>query len=261
MTILSFFALGLAGQNPPGLRLPSHSEPVVAAVVQLLAVGPGGGGQNHECAATGFLVNEDGYILTNAHVIKKSQECLTRSPGMKIVARLANLKPAHIHSAEVDTAEPGESASPAVSCEVVGVDDIHDLAVLKTDRPFRTGAPGGAIPYVFLETTGVTLGAPVQVTGHPAFVWVALTQSGHVIGRKSLPLLERNAEPTDMILMDIPLKRGNSGSPVYLEAGGGVVGVVERQDTSDITNTLAIPIRYAIDLLNRLAVKWHAAQK
>jgi S1-C subfamily serine protease len=261
LPFLSIFALGLAAQNHPASSLPSHSEPVVAAVVQLLAVGPAGKGQNHECAATGFLVNEDGYILTNAHVVEKSQECLAQSPGAKIVARLANLKPAHLHAAEIDTVQPGEAASPAVSCVVLGVDDIHDLAVLKTERPFRTGAPGGTNPFVFLDTTEATLGTPVRVTGHPAFAWVAFTQSGHIFGRKSLPLFNQNAEPTDMMVMDIPLKPGNSGSPVYLEADGGVVGVVERQDTSDITKTLAVPIRYAIDLLNRFAVKWHAVQK
>lgn len=261
MRVLSFlliFVPALAAQNPSASNLPSRSESVVPAVVQLLAVGPGGKGQNHECAATGFLVNEDGYIITNAHVVEKSRECLAQSPGAKIVARLANFKAAHFHATEAGTAQPSEAVSAAVSCNVVGVDDIHDLAILKTERPFRTGTRGEAIPYAFLDTTPVTSGARVKVTGHPAFTWVALTQSGHIIGRKSFPLFEQNSKPTNMIVMDIPLKRGNSGSPVYLEGDGGVVGVAERQDTSDIAKTLAVPIRYAIDLLNRFAVKWYA---
>ena len=261
LPFLLIFALVLGAQNSPAPSLPSLSEPVVAAVVQLLAVGPGAGGQNHDCAATGFLVNEDGYILTNAHVVEKSEECLAQSPGAKIVARLANLKPSRPHAAGDDTVQPSGAASPAVSCDIVGIDDVHDLAVLKTERPFRTGAPGGLRPYVFLEPTPVTSGAEVKVTGHPAFTWVALTQSGRILARKSLLLFNQNAEPTEMLMMDIPLKRGNSGSPVYLESNGGVVGVVERQDTSDKANTLAVPIRYAVDLLNRFGVKWHAVQK
>jgi len=257
---LSIFALGLAAQNPPGSSLSSSSEKVVPAVVQLLAVGPGGKGQNHECAATGFLVNEDGYIITNAHVVEKSRECLAQTSGAKIVARFANFNPARLHAAEAGTAQPGETVSPAVSCIVVGVDDIHDLAILKTERPFRTGAASGASPYAFLDTREITSGARVKVTGHPAFTWFALTQSRHILDRKSLPLFDQSAEPTNMIVMDIPLKRGNSGSPVYLEEDGGVVGVVERQDSSDIAKTLAVPIRYAIDLLNRFGVKWYPAQ-
>src|SRR5260370_42068166 len=91
LLFLSILAPVLGAQNLPASNLPSLSEPVVAAVVQLVAVGPGGKGQNHDCAATGFLVNEDGYILTNAHGVEKSQECLAQSPGPKIVARLADL--------------------------------------------------------------------------------------------------------------------------------------------------------------------------
>jgi len=261
LLFLLIFAPALTAQNPSASNLPFSSEPVVQAVVQLLAVGPGGKGQNHECAATGFLVNEDGYIITNAHVVEKSQECLAQTPGAKIVARLANFNPARLHSAEAGKAQPGETVSPAVSCIVVGVDDIHDLAILKTERSFRNGVPGRASPYVFLDTMEITSGARVKVTGHPAFTWVALTQSGHILGRKSLFLFNQNAGPTDMLVMDIPLKQGNSGSPVYLEANGGVVGVVERQDSPDISKTLAVPIRYAVDLLNRFGVKWYPAQK
>src|SRR5579859_1716248 len=260
LLFLLIFAPALTAQNPSASNLPFSSEPVVQAVVQLLAVGPGGKGQNHECAATGFLVNEDGYIITNAHVVEKSRECLAQTSGAKIVARFANFNPARLHAAEAGTAQPGETVSPAVSCIVVGVDDIHDLAILKTERPFRTGAASGASPYAFLDTSEITSGARVKVTGHPAFTWFALTQSGHILGRKSLFLFNQNAGLTDMVVMDIPLKRGNSGSPVYLEADGGVVGVVERQDSSDIAKTLAVPIRYAVDLLNRFAVKWYPAQ-
>src|SRR5579863_5191429 len=85
----SIFALDVAGQNPPAKNPPSDPDPVGPAVVQLLAVGPGDKGQNHECSATGFLVNEDGYILTNAHVVEKSEDCLAKSPGAKILAKLA----------------------------------------------------------------------------------------------------------------------------------------------------------------------------
>jgi hypothetical protein len=74
-----------------------------------------------------------------------------------------------------------------------------------------------------------------------------------------LAIFERSDEPTEMIVLDISLKHGSSGSPVYLEAGGAVVGVVERQNTMDTSQTLAVPIRNAIELLDRLGVKWHAA--
>jgi serine protease Do len=231
---------------------PSRDDRVASAVVQLLAVGPGRAGQNQECSATGFLVNGEGYILTNAHVVKKAQECLAKTPDSKIVAKFARraVSPA-------DTAPQVEFAAASVSCELVGLDEIHDLAVLKTERP-----PGiladSQVPRVVLESTEVSAGATVAVTGHPAFAWDAVTQSGHILGRKNLRLSERSVETTEVLVLDIPLRGGSSGSPVF-ETGGGVVGVVEGQDPSNASRTVAVPIRYAIDLLNRLGVKWDAA--
>jgi len=64
-----------------------------------------------------------------------------------------------------------------------------------------------------------------------------------------------------LIVLDIPLSPGSSGSPVYLDADRAVVGVVERRATSNSAHTLAIPTRYAIELLNRLDVEYHTLQK
>lgn len=255
-------ALDLVGQNSTLTNLESNPAPVPSAVVQLLAVGPGAHGRNQDCSATGFIINEDGYILTNAHVVEKSEECLAQSPGAKLVAKFANSVIAeHPLSENLDASRPTETTAPAVACDVVGVDDVHDLAVLKPERQPPIGVAGHAIPYVLLATAQASIGTAVKVSGHPVFTWVALTQSGRIIAHRSLPLYERSDEPSDTIVVDIPLKHGSSGSPVYLEAGRSVVGVVERQNSPETAQTLAVPIHYAIELLDRLGVKYHALQK
>jgi S1-C subfamily serine protease len=218
------------------------AEPTAAAVVQLLAVGPGERGMNRECAATGFLVSEEGYILTNAHVVEDARRCLAASLGTKIMAKLARA---------------GARAATGVSCDVVGLDDLHDLAVLKTERPLSAEERPG---FVRLDPAEVAEGTPVAVTGHPAFAWHPTTQRGRVIRRATLGLSEKSAEKSEIIVLDIPLQRGASGSPVYVESGG-VVGVVERQNPSRPSETVAVPIRYAVELLDRHAVRWHLAPK
>ena len=50
--------------------------------MQLLAIGPGSGEQNKECAATGILVNEDGVILFDLKVAQ-----IERSLGIADLAR------------------------------------------------------------------------------------------------------------------------------------------------------------------------------
>lgn len=243
---------GQAAAAPHSLDGSSRDSGVAASVVQLLAVGPGSAGRNQECSATGFLVNDEGFILTNAHVVKKAEGCLAKTPDSKIVAKFA--RPA---GSQADAAPHLEFAASSVSCELVGVDEVHDLAVLKTERPPGILANPQA-PGVFVNSTEVPAGATVAVTGHPAFAWDSVTQSAHIFGRKNLRLSERSAEKTEVLVLDIPLRGGSSGSPIYLELGG-VVGVVEGHDPSSALRTVAVPIRFAIDLLNRLAVKWNAA--
>ena len=210
------------------------------AVVQLLAIGPAGQEMNRECAATGFLVNEEGYILTNAHVVEDARHCLAASSGAKIMAKLAR---------------PGARTAAAVSCDVVGVADLRDLAVLKPERSLPAEGPPS---FARLATAEAAEGAPVVAIGHSGFAWQPTPQKGRVIGRRALALSERSAEKSQVIILDMPLQPGASGSPVCLELGG-VIAIVERQNPTRPSETVAVPISYAIELLERLHVRWHAA--
>ncbi len=216
----------------------AHEPPVV----QLLAIGPKAGGKDCKISATGFFVNEDGYLLTNAHVVEDARRCLATSPEAKILAKLAS---------------PAGRAAPAVSCDVVAVDEVHDLAVLKTERqPAEVAGPEDT-RFALLDLAQVQVGSAVVVTGHPTFAWRPVTMTGQVMRRDSVRLTGNSPESTEVLAIDIAPRVGNSGSPVYLPTGG-VVAIVERKDPADASNTLAISIRHAIDLLNRYGVKWHA---
>ncbi len=214
--------------------------------MQLIAVGPEANGKNRECSATGFLVNEEGYLLTNAHVVEEVARCLKGSPGAKLLARLA---------------QQDATTAAAVSCDLAGLDEIHDLAVMKAERTLRPrGGESSRSAFVLLEVSELPVGTPVIVTGHPAFAWQPVTQAGKVVRRESLALFEKSPVESEALVVDIPLKQGNSGSPVYLEAGG-VVGVIERRDSLRPSQSVAVPIRYAIELLDRYGVKWSASRK
>jgi len=229
----SFFLSATPREGPPSDTTRANVE---ASVVQILAIGPGSGDKNRECSATGFLVNEQGYILTNAHVVEEARGCLAGSREGKIVAKFESTGP----------------QAEAVSCDLVAMDEIHDLAVLKLERP---QAGKGQQDFAALDAHSVSVGSPVVVTGHSASSWQRTTQKGRVIGRVMLALDESRTENTEVLILSVPLQRGASGSPVYLESGG-VVGVVSRQNPSRPTETVAVPIRHAVELLNRLGVRW-----
>jgi S1-C subfamily serine protease len=221
-----------------------------SAVVQLVAVGPATDGKDEECTGTGFFVNDKGAILTNAHVVEEARRCLEAAPGAKILAKFAG---------------PDPNNAEAISCDEVGVDDSHDLAVLKAERPpdsFRDGAPretGREVGdvHLTLDPGEVPVGTQVYVTGHTGRTWHAVTLGGHIIARKSLILWEPNAEPSEVMVLDIPLKRGASGSPVYLH-DGRAIGVVVETDPQNPDHTVAVRSSYAIRLLDRLHVPYRS---
>lgn len=113
--------------------------------------------------------------------------------------------------------------------------------------------------FLTLDAREVGGGSPVGVTGHSASTWRPTTEAGKVIGRATLALAESRREKSEVLILDIPLKRGASGSPVYLPTGV-VIGVVSRQNPSNPEQTVAVPIHPAIELLNQLGVRWHAGQ-
>jgi S1-C subfamily serine protease len=66
---------------------------------------------------------------------------------------------------------------------------------------------------------------------------------------------DKSSLRTEVLILDIALQRGASGSPVYLESGE-VIGVIERQRSSNRLETVAVPISDAIDLFELKAVSW-----
>jgi S1-C subfamily serine protease len=216
--------------------------------VQLLAIGPAAQGRNRECSATGFLVNEDGYILTNAHVVHDAQRCLAASPKSKILAKVGD--------GEADAAR-------AVSCDIVGLDEVHDLAILKAERPLATLGDASAGSFALLNAKKVAKGASVLVTGHPVFAWQPETQAGKVIRHTLVGPLAGSASPasgeaTQALVINVTLREGHSGSPVYLPNEGGVIGIVIGRQAVEPSHSLAVSAHHIIEFLDDLGVKWHA---
>lgn len=232
---LALCHLCLAQENR--FPLPGTEAHPVSGIVQLLAVAPGAGQTKQECAATGFLVNDDGHVLTNAHVVEDARRCLASTPEAKIVAKF----------------DPGDpTVAPAIACDVVAVDEDHDLAILKTELHPPTHLRG---VYLRLSPDPVLNGTRIAVTGHPAFAWQPQTRKGRVLARVETALNEKSVRRTEVLVLSIALQRGASGSPVQLPSGA-VVGIVERQRPSQPSQTLAVPIDYAIKLLDLHGIAW-----
>jgi putative serine protease PepD len=153
-------------------------------------------------SGTGIVLNNEGLILTNNHVI---------SEGMSI------------------SVSPGKSTSVTRSASVVGTDPNSDLALIKVN-PSGLGLK----PLKLVSSNSVQVGDPVYALGNPYGLDETLTKGiVSALGREiSAP---DGATIKNVIQTDTPLNPGNSGGPL-LNAEGDVIGV-NSQIASDAART------------------------
>lgn len=149
--------------------------------VVYLELGPG-------VLATGFLVTDEGLVLTNRHNVDA-----VGPDGITVW-----LRDGRRFSAEILGA---------------GGDDDPDVALLRFDAP----PDARALPIGSTEV--LAPGQPLVVVGHPGAMGNWVTTLGALEGLEATSL-----ESTDLVT-SVPVSAGNSGSPV-LDLDGRVVGVV-----------------------------------
>ncbi len=134
---------------------------------------------------SGFLISEDGYVVTNDHVVDRGQAVtIILDDGTEYEAK------------------------------VVGVDDKTDLALLKINTPDRK------FTYVKFAEDKVRVGDWVVAVGNPFGLGGTVTAgivsaSGRDIG---------SGPYDDFIQIDAAVNRGNSGGPAF-NLNGEVIGV------------------------------------
>ena len=141
-----------------------------------------------ESEGSGFIIREDGYILTNAHVVEGAD------PEKGIVARRHD--------------------GTRLPLKVVGVDDKTDLAVLKADAE---GLPVVA----WGDSDKARVGEFVCVIGAPWELDYTLTVG--VLSAKGRSNLTSTVYE-DYLQTDAAINPGNSGGPL-LDIDGKVIGV------------------------------------
>ena len=153
------------------------------AAVKLEVVEVGAAGRAE--VGSGFYVSSDGYVVTNYHVVAKP-----------------------IHDSERYRVDLVEASGEKRAVEVIGVDVVHDLAVVHTDhRPER---------YFSLSEVSVAQGLRLYALGHPADLGLSIVE-GTYNG-----LLEHTLY--DRIHFTGSLNPGMSGGPAITESGQ-VVGI------------------------------------
>jgi S1-C subfamily serine protease len=156
----------------------------------------GTGGQG-----SGFVVSDDGYILTNSHVVTNA--------GAD--------QPENITAADEVFVEFRDG--DRVAARVVGWDLFDDVALLKVDPSAHPLTP---VPLG--DSSQVLVGEPVAAIGSPFGAENSLATGVVSATGRTIPALTSSFSLVDAIQIDAPINRGNSGGPLF-DARGRVIGI------------------------------------
>lgn len=167
---------------------------------------------------SGFIVNADGYLITNFHVIK----------GQK-------------HFTVTQFVQSGEELKRVIhdQIRIVALDAFHDLAVLQIEDEHE--AP---FPTVVLSPESTVYGENIFVIGNPAGLERTVTEG-------ILSHTGRLFEGKLYLQIDASVNPGNSGGPLF-NGHGQVIGVVNMGSRVMQGLNFAIPVRHVTFLLDHI---------
>jgi S1-C subfamily serine protease len=179
---------------------------------------------------TGFVVSEDGSIITNAHVVSESG--VTAS---SVVVVFKN---------------SSDTQGTQVPATIVGSDESTDVALIKIDP---SQAPVALTPVKLGDSSKVAVGESVVAIGNPLGLDFSLSTG--VVSAVGRELQSPNgATITGGIQTDAAINPGNSGGPLF-NAAGEVIGINEQIDSQSGGNEgigFAVPINTAVQVMQQM---------
>lgn len=179
-----------------------------------------GGTQTREGAGTGIILSDDGYILTNKHVVSGSKELSIVTSDGTIYA----------------------------NAEVVGTDPLNDLAFVKLKGVKNLH------PATLGDSSSIRIGQSVVAIGNSLGEFQNTVTSGIISGvGRPISAQEGNTIETltDLIQTDAAINPGNSGGPLT-NLSGQVIGIntAVAEDAQSIG--FSIPINSAKGIIKNL---------
>ena len=155
-------------------------------------------GSTATAEGSGIIISEDGYILTNNHVVSSASSSSYYSLGeaSKISVYLYN-------------------DSTAYEASIVGTDEETDLAVIKIDKTGLTAAELG-------DSDSVAVGEFAMAVGNPLGMQSSITAG--VISGVNREVTDSDGKTFTVIQTDAAINSGNSGGAL-VNSQGQVIGI------------------------------------
>ncbi len=166
-------------------------------------------------AGSGVIISEDGYILTNAHVVADAQQI------------------------KITTSDKQE-----YTAELIGSDTKTDIAVLKIDATGLSAATSGNSDELTVGDFALAVGNPLGTLGGTVTDGIiSALDRDIVIEGTTMTMLQTNAA----------VSPGNSGGGLF-NSSGELIGIVTAKSGTEEAEGLgfAIPINNALEVANEL---------
>lgn len=216
-------AAPLVGNRFDPAAIYARSSPGVVTIHALF-------GENERAQGSGFVVSEQGHVLTNSHVITTAGNGAEPPRG----------------AASVYVTFSDGDRLPA---SIVGWDLFNDTGVIKVDPADHALAP---VPLG--DSDDVVVGEPVAAIGSPFGNANSLAVGVVSAVSRSIPSLTSPYSVAGAIQIDAPINHGNSGGPLF-DARGRVIGIAAqiRSSSGNAEGVgFAIPINSARKSMEQL---------
>ena len=245
-------ALTLFADSRPNVD--ASPDAALCPVVYRLDQSPSARGFHYAFFGNAFFINEQGYLLTDAHVLDTF-----RDGGQPfVILRRPNAPPRIL---------------PAT---IVATDPQHDVAILRVSpNPFAANYRVAALPLA--DNPAAPGRSVIALSLHPHHLQDAQSleaptedrSSGQILSYVSTQL-EKSAPEVKLFLLTHSVTRGQSGSPVLAQDSHAVVAIIEGRWIRSVSPAAAkssaqaasipgaaTPIEYAIALLQQHAISFH----
>ena len=204
------------------VEIASKVSPATVSVLAEVVYNAGFGDASFEASGSGFVISDDGYIVTNYHVISGASNVSVVIPGY---------------------GEP-------IEAEVVGTDSKMDIAVLKVITEEK-------LPHIILgDSDLLQVGELAVAIGNP-FGELAGTVTVGVISALNREITIDSTVYT-LLQTDASINSGNSGGPL-VNSYGEVIGVTNAKMNSAEGIGFAIPINNVKSIIEELINKGYVS--
>lgn len=255
---LSFALSLLSATATDEYGVDSSLSAAICQVVYRLDETPAERGYHYTFFGNAFFINDQGYLLTVAHVLETFKN--GGQPSILVT------RP--------------DSPPQLLPLTIVAADAGHDVAILRASPNLFSGR--SRVSFLPLASDAAVPGQSVlALSRHPARVRNAESfqlpvedRSAGVVLSIEETRLEKFALPAEVLLLSHPVALGQSGSPVLATDSRAVIGLIEgrwvregslavaRGKTQFIEPPgAAIPVRYAISLLELNGIAYHSAPR